>query len=274
MPDLPLCLADIPLDTLTRDLLGDRNDRLSSANDWRWRGKGSFSFNPDKLAFTDHETGESGGLLDMVAILESLPGRAAAVKWLQQHQYLPEPAGSTHERSPRQAPKPRPAPPAFKPIGTNTTPTQSYALEIWAKSENFPAEIWGHPYGQAKKLPPWGYDARVYFGWDGAPNGNAIIVPMKSFPGLAICGVQVICGNQIDGKWQKRNYGPRGILPLRDFSAGPIWVVEGYLDGVALAEDRSDCCPVVAFGKVKPVMENLQRHFGARPVYGLQDNDQ
>ena len=52
--------------TIALALLGEPNTKLSTADELKWNKKGSLSINIRKGTFTDFETGESGGMIDLI----------------------------------------------------------------------------------------------------------------------------------------------------------------------------------------------------------------
>ncbi|ABS66337.1 AAA ATPase [Xanthobacter versatilis] len=67
-------------------LLGPPNHRLSSKDEWRYGTNGSLSVKiggPHKGTWADHEAGEGGGVLDLIA-RRVAGGREAALSWLRQ----------------------------------------------------------------------------------------------------------------------------------------------------------------------------------------------
>ena len=78
----------VPLDfaalagPVARALLGDPNPRMSSARELRYRRKGSLAVRLDTGQWFDHESGDGGGVLDLVARVQG-GDRAAAVRWIE-----------------------------------------------------------------------------------------------------------------------------------------------------------------------------------------------
>ena len=171
------------------------------------------------------------------------------------------PDGPTRARAPARPP----APPSFKPIGHHSTETQPYALVLWERGSTIVNDIYLHPYSQAKGIPLYSYGARVVDG--------QLMIPMYSFPGWEVVGVQLITGKQDDdGRWIKKNYGPRGIGRIGYGSV--IVVVEGWADAVHMFEQVDDISVVIAFGKVEPVASNLRLYFkGKRRVVAVKDGE-
>lgn len=97
MHDLAPHMADVA----TR-LLGAPNRAHSTRIDWRYGRHGSLSVDVRKGVWRDHETGEGGGVLDLIRARTGLTGREA-LDWIG----LP-PEDTDHTR--RRAPKPEPRP--------------------------------------------------------------------------------------------------------------------------------------------------------------------
>lgn len=70
---------------VARQLLDEPNAKLSKPNDLRFGTKGSLSVNLDKDSWYDHETGEGGGVLDLVS---RHTGRPDGRQWLIENGHL------------------------------------------------------------------------------------------------------------------------------------------------------------------------------------------
>ena len=75
---------------VAKTLLGERNQKLSSATEWRYGRYGSVSVNLEDGTFYDHENGVGGGVLDLIARQEHCD-RATAMHWLQKRFGLEQP---------------------------------------------------------------------------------------------------------------------------------------------------------------------------------------
>ena len=73
-------------------LLGEPSSR--SSREWRWRRKGSFRLRLESGGWSDFESGEGGGVLDLVMREERLD-KAGALEWLVQHGFLRRRADNT-----------------------------------------------------------------------------------------------------------------------------------------------------------------------------------
>lgn len=67
---------------LVCDLLGEPNRRASRGNQWRYGSKGSLAVDVTRGLFTNFETGEGGGLLDLVRRVRG-GSRVDAAQWLE-----------------------------------------------------------------------------------------------------------------------------------------------------------------------------------------------
>ena len=85
-------MTDIDFGTIAElvaaELLGEPNRRLSRGTDWRYGNRGSLSVDVDRAVWRDHETGEGGGLLDLIE-REVGCDRAGSLAWLRSRGYLP-----------------------------------------------------------------------------------------------------------------------------------------------------------------------------------------
>jgi hypothetical protein len=119
MRDLAPHMADV-----ARRLLGEPNRALSSRHDLRFGRKGSFSVDPRKGTFFDHEANEGGGVLALVQRFTGLTGREA-LDWIG----LPP---DDQDHAPRRAPKPdrRPDPQTEADARDRT----ARAMRIWSEA--------------------------------------------------------------------------------------------------------------------------------------------
>jgi hypothetical protein len=85
------------MDAVARSLLGEPNQALSSAKEWRYGNRGSLSVDLEKGSWFDHETNEGGGVLDLVERETHLTG-AERINWLGLHGFadIVEPNGGGH----------------------------------------------------------------------------------------------------------------------------------------------------------------------------------
>lgn len=84
---------------LVRDLMGEPNKRASRGDQWRYGGKGSLAVDVRRGLFTDFETGEGGGLLDLICKVNG-GSRADAAQWLDRCEWALTP----HQKETRRQP--------------------------------------------------------------------------------------------------------------------------------------------------------------------------
>jgi RecA-family ATPase len=70
--------------SVAREILGEPNKALSTANELRWGNHGSLAINLQKGTWFDHETGEGGGCLDFLRIKGGLREHKDCFEWLEQ----------------------------------------------------------------------------------------------------------------------------------------------------------------------------------------------
>lgn len=76
-------LADL-MEAVAREILGEPNTALSSKRELRWGTRGSVSVDLEKGVWWDHEAGEGGGVLDMLARWENIREAREAFEWMEQ----------------------------------------------------------------------------------------------------------------------------------------------------------------------------------------------
>jgi hypothetical protein len=74
------------MEPVARELLGEPNESASSERELRYGKRGSLSINLEKGTWIDHETGEGGGVLDLVT-RETGRKDKARLDWLDEHGY-------------------------------------------------------------------------------------------------------------------------------------------------------------------------------------------
>jgi hypothetical protein len=75
------------MEPVARALLGEPNRKLSNAHELRWGSRGSFCVDLQKGVWSDHETGQGGGVLDLITREKGLKGQDR-FKWLEDHGFL------------------------------------------------------------------------------------------------------------------------------------------------------------------------------------------
>jgi len=79
------------IEPVARHLLGEPNAGLSKANELRFGTNGSLAVDLDKGVWHSHETGEGGGVLDLIERETAISVRAEQMAWLETHGFKPEP---------------------------------------------------------------------------------------------------------------------------------------------------------------------------------------
>ena len=75
------------MEPVARALLGEPNRKLSNAREVRWGSRGSFCVDLQKGVWSDYETGQGGGVLDLITREKGLNGQDR-FKWLEEHGFL------------------------------------------------------------------------------------------------------------------------------------------------------------------------------------------
>lgn len=75
---------------VSRDLLGEPNQALSTADELRFGSRGSTSVDLKSGTFFDHEADKGGGVVDLV-MLKRHVDKEGALAWLREHRHLAEP---------------------------------------------------------------------------------------------------------------------------------------------------------------------------------------
>lgn len=79
------------MEPVARELLGEPSETHRGKRELRWGTRGSLSVSLDKGTWHDHETGQGGGVLDLVRDRAGLD-KPAAIAWLQHRGHLPQEA--------------------------------------------------------------------------------------------------------------------------------------------------------------------------------------
>lgn len=87
------CAKDV-----VKALLGEPNRAQSKPTEWRWGSRGSFSFDPVKGTWHDHEIGQGGGVIDLV-MREMGSDREAAVRWLREQGHIEATPNATRTKT-------------------------------------------------------------------------------------------------------------------------------------------------------------------------------
>lgn len=75
------------MEPVARALLGEPNRKLSNTRELRWGSHGSFCVDLQKGVWSDHETRQGGGVLDLITREKGLNGQDR-YKWLEDHGFL------------------------------------------------------------------------------------------------------------------------------------------------------------------------------------------
>jgi putative DNA primase/helicase len=138
--------------------------------------------------------------------------------------------------------------PSIRPLQTRSKYSIAYAKGLWDKASKNDKFVTDHPYSKLKKIPNAAGAAR------GAASGrvighssDCIILPQSTLRGRFV-GVECINPEGI-----KQTFGKKGILILGDTGnkSCPIYVVEGWADGVATWQYFGEVIVVIVFGKAR-----------------------
>lgn len=127
MPEVAALLAERIAD-LALDLVGDKPS-TRTRREWRFRGKGSLAVVMDgaeRGSWFDHEAGQGGDALSLVAHLRAMPMVDAwrwALGWL-----------GIRDGSEVPRPRPRPVAPAEAPLEAPEPSTQDFARRLWREA--------------------------------------------------------------------------------------------------------------------------------------------
>ena len=126
---------------LIRDLLGEPDKRASRGDQWRYGGKGSLAVDVGRGLFADFETGEGGGLLDLICKVRG-GRRADAARWLERGGWIE----TTHQKGAGRLNKPTQTPRhgAWEPIRSplagdpapDVQPDPGGWLRLWRASQS------------------------------------------------------------------------------------------------------------------------------------------
>jgi putative DNA primase/helicase len=75
---------------VARKLWGPENTGLSNGKELRWGNRGSKCVDLEKGVWCDHETGESGGTLDLIKLVKGFKTNKDAIKWLADEGLIPK----------------------------------------------------------------------------------------------------------------------------------------------------------------------------------------
>lgn len=256
---------------LALELLGKPD--LRTAEEWRWGRKGSLALvvsGERRGLWFDHESGEGGGLPELVA-LHLRTNRQDAIEWIASRIGVAPPAGKTawRKEAPRIALQPVPVPPASVDEPRQETPgsdAADRASRIWIAGTLAPAD---HPYLVTKQVTP--LSLRV-------DRQNRLIVPLQDVDG-EIHSVEYISADgakrYLAGGAKRGHFSVVGGEPgALAAPIGPLLLCEGWATGASLHIATGH--PVVAAmdaGNLLPVAEALRGRFPDADLVIVADND-
>jgi phage/plasmid primase-like uncharacterized protein len=150
--------------------------------------------------------------------------------------------------------------------------TSNYAHSLWKTSCNEDKKVASHPYCQ-RKLIEAGYGAArgIASGKLIGSQVDCVIVPQRTLSGELI-GVECINSEGV-----KQSFGKKGFLILGNTldKAAPIYVVEGWADGVAAWKYFGDVIVVVVFGigRQDKVAQQLHEARPGRKIRIVRDGE-
>lgn len=265
MHDLPPHMADV-----ARRLLGDPNRAHSTRTDWRYGRHGSLSVDIRKGVWRDHETGDGGGVLDLIRHHTGLTGRDA-LDWLG----LP-PDDTDH--TPRRAPKPeRRSDPERE---AETRQRIERAGDIWRAAvsiEGTPAAAYLRSRGCA--MPPAGADVIRYhpacpYTGGAVPCMVALMTTADGNRPTAIHRTPIRLDGTRDRERPKKMLGPSGGAVIRLCDDAEVTMGLGLAEGIetGLSVIAAGWAPVWAAGsagtiKTFPILLGI----GALTVFADHD---
>lgn len=247
-------LQNVNPELVALSLLGEPNKKLSSGSSWRYGRNGSLAVDVAKGIFSNFETGENGGILELIRSR----GIESPIQFLE---------GLGEIEKPIQAKPDTPAPPPK---------TMAYAKTIWNQSQEPDAFVACHPYAQRKGIT-WAAGAR---------RGNAsgrligrgadcIVVPAKSVTG----DLQAI--QCIDPEGKKQSFGciKNSFLLVGNTldKSLPWYVCEGWASAVSLVfhHCKGNAVCAVSFGShnLENVAQLIADHYQPDEVVIIREVD-
>lgn len=237
-------------------LLGDPDSQQGQR--WRWGRKGSLSANMDAGTWYDHEAGEGGGVLDLIARETGITDRAGQLDWLASRGLIDRESRRESPLSAEELAAWRQHREAERKAAQDAREADKADAHIeaaerarWLWSRCKPASA-DHPYLILKGIDPAGLDLRQH------PGNGALVVPMLDTDGELV-SLELI---RPDGA-KRRQTGGRVIgcyaIIGADNGQGRVFV-EGYATGYT-AHMATGKQAVVAFnaGNLAPVVDHLAR---------------
>ena len=240
-------------------LLGDPTSR--APREWRWGRRGSFRLDLERGTWRDFETGEGGGVLDLVMRERRIGTKAEALEWLRAEGLVPgDHAATGTEPRPRRTPPPtkaaRPKPDPERErkaervatimAGARTrigTPAEAYliARRVWPPDWTAPPVRWIPSGAWPGDLPPGAAGAAVF----PITDRNALTVAVQ---------VEALDGSGRRVGWRRedryrRTFGRAsgGVYLAHRPPTSPrsVVIAEGPLDAIAawwMQKDRYALC--------------------------------
>ena len=159
--------------------------------------------------------------------------------------------------------------------------TLPYAKRLWAAANNNDDHVAEHPYCLQKGIDrAYGAARCVVSGSIVGHNSDCIAVPMRSlegnFKGAEVIGIPVWDAKAKKHVTPKQTFGSKGVLVLGnslDLTI-PVYIVEGWADGVSLWRQLGDVVVMVVFGDRKRqdhYAHGLNEHNPARDYILVRD---
>ncbi len=223
MHDLAPHMPDV-----ARRLLGDPNRAHSTRTDWRFGRHGSLSVAVRKGVWRDHETGEGGGVLDLIRVHTGLTGREA-LEWIG---LPPDDADHTPRRSPRPDPRPDPQ------TDVDARQRIERAGDIWRAAvpiEDTPAAA--YLIGRGCAMPPAGADVIRYhpacpYTGGAVPCMVALMTRAEDCRAVAIHRTPITMAGERDRTRPKKMLGPSGGAVIRLCDDADVTVGLGLAEGI------------------------------------------
>ena len=270
---------------LVEALLG--KPAFRTRQEWRWGRKGSLSVvigGARAGMWFDHEAGEGGGLVALVARSLDI-SRSAAIGWIADRIGVPEPSGQRAHRAStirlpandipaRSAARQGDAVAADDTDADAADPTTASRAEdaaaraarIWTAACPAPAN---HPYLVARQAAPLALRVNA---------GGQLIVPLQDADGR-LHSLEFIAPDAtkryLAGGAKRGHFAVVGTSPAALAEPqGPLLVCEGWATGASLAMATGHTViAAMDAGNLLPVAETLRRRFAQADLVIVADND-
>lgn len=154
-------------------------------------------------------------------------------------------------------------------------PTASYARQIWKATKpdeliSWDKEVSGHPYAIRKEIKhAWGAARSSVSGRLIGKHADCLIIPLRTLDG-EFTGVECINAEGI-----KQTFGKKGVLMLGNTldKSLPVYVVEGWADGIAAWKYYGNVVVAIVFGigRQQTLAEALDKARPDRAVIIVRD---